>query len=176
MIYLTSVCSLEDHCYYQAPDDDEVVKDCEEQLLASFSFYSSIARVMLEVAHSNSWWIIWQIVQEIWKASISPKPVYTRTRQMFPYASSLLEANEFVMEVSREVSWTVPNIFQSKKLLRIKLLFTAQYLRPKGNMGKFNHKRRKIPQMWREAFGPELPDGYMMPCRTEVHASLGKVW
>lgn len=32
--YVTYVCSLKDHSYYQAPDDDEVVKDCEEHLFS----------------------------------------------------------------------------------------------------------------------------------------------
>jgi len=44
----------------------------------------------------------------------------------------------------------VPNIFQSKKLLSRNLLYTAEYLRPKRNMGKFNHNQRKIQQMWRK--------------------------
>lgn len=65
---------------------------------------------MPEVAHSNSWWIIWQIVWEIWEESVIQKPVYTGIRQMFPYASFLPQANEFVVELSREVSQMVPNI------------------------------------------------------------------
>lgn len=63
------------------------------------------------------------------------------------------------MEVSREVSWTVPNIFQSKKLLRRNLLSTAEYLRPKGNVGKFNHNKRKKQQMWRRDI---LDQSYLM--------------
>lgn len=117
--------------------------------LISFIFYSSISRLKLEVAHSSSWWIIWQIVQEIWKGFISPKPVYTRTRQTIQYSYAFLEANEFVMEESRELSWTVPSIFQSQKLLRRKLLFTAKCLRSKGNMDKFPCKKSSIQQMWR---------------------------
>lgn len=33
-MYLTYVCALKDCCYYQASDDDEVVKDCEEHLFS----------------------------------------------------------------------------------------------------------------------------------------------
>lgn len=80
-----------DLCYYQTSNDQKVVKDYIKNIHSVyFSFYSPRARLIWEIAHSNSWWMIWQIAQEIWKGSINPKPVYTRPRQTFPYASSLL--------------------------------------------------------------------------------------
>lgn len=90
-MYLIYVCCLKDLCYYQTSDDQKVVKDYIMNIhSAYFSFYSPRAKLIWEIAHSNSWWMIWQIAREIWKGSINPKSAYSRPRQTFPYASSLL--------------------------------------------------------------------------------------
>ena len=52
--YLTCASSLKDHCYYQEPDDDEVMKNYEEHLFILCQFLFLYSNTKLEVAHNNS--------------------------------------------------------------------------------------------------------------------------